>query len=235
VCSGGDGTFSECVNGLMQRPKETRPALGYLPAGTTNDCAASLKLSLNPAQAAKQAVFGAPFTMDVGKLNDRYFTYVAAFGAFTNVSYDTPQNLKNTLGQLAYVVNGALQIPNLKTHRVRAEYGETVVEGDYIFGMISNSESVAGVKGVTGSNVFLHDGVFELTLVKEPKNIADFGEILTALTTPDFKSDLVVTAKVSKLKLNFDRPVSFTLDGEYGGHYTDLIVKAKPHAVTIIK
>ena len=235
VCSGGDGTFSECINGLLELPKESRPGLGYLPTGTTNDCAASLKLSTNPIEAAKNAVFGKPFSMDVGKLNNRYFTYVAAFGAFTNVSYDTPQNLKNTLGQLAYVVNGAMQLPNLRTHHVRVTFDGQVVEDDFIYGMISNSESVAGIKGLTGKDVFLHDGVFELTLVKEPKKLSDYADILTALTTVGHQSPLVTTAKVSRLHLHFDEPMSFTLDGEYGGHYTDVTVHTIPRAVNIIK
>ena len=235
VCSGGDGTFSECINGLLELPKDARPMLGYLPAGTTNDCAASLKLSGNPIEAAKNAIFGTPFSMDVGKLNNRYFTYVAAFGAFTNVSYDTPQNLKNTLGQLAYVVNGAMQLPNLRTHHVRATFDNKVIEDDFIYGMISNSESVGGIRGLTGKDVFLHDGVFELTLVKEPKKLSDYADILTALTTTGYHSHLVTTAKVSRLHLQFDEPVSFTLDGEYGGHHSEVTVHTIPRAVNIVK
>ena len=165
VVSGGDGTFSEGVNGVMQIAKERRPALGYLPAGTVNDFANSLNISKNPIEAAKAIVNQNEVYCDFGVADDHYFSYVAAFGAFTEVSYTTPQNQKNVFGQLAYFLNGIQHLSMLQTYYLRGAYDDIAFEGDFIYGMLSNSYSVGGFKGFTGKDVSLNDGLLEMMLI----------------------------------------------------------------------
>ena len=221
--SGGDGTMSEAVNGLMHLPKEDRPLLGYIPAGTTNDYAATLGIPRNMKKAAEQLVQGNPFPCDIGRFQQSYFTYVAAFGAFTDVAYDTPQGQKNLLGHMAYILEGVKRLPSLRSYRVEIEHdGEMLEKGDYLFGMVSNASSVAGFKGVGGKSIELNDGLFEVLLIKRPANPIELQLTLTDLLRQDFESPRMVSFKAAQVKFIFSEPASWTLDGGVWRHaYAD--------------
>ncbi len=232
VCSGGDGTLEEVVSG-MQIGHFTRP-LGYIPAGSTNDYAHSLGIPKQMRNAARSIMEGSVFYCDLGKMNDSYFVYVAAFGAFVNVSYDTPQDMKNVFGHLAYLVRGAQSLPSLKSYHLHFESRECSGTGEFILGMITNSNSVGGFEGITGHDVTLNDGVFEVTLINMPPLLAvEWPGILAALMNGG-ENKYLTTFKTSKLELWFDSAVSWTRDGEYGGDHSHLVIENLPKALPII-
>lgn len=232
VCGGGDGTLDEVVSG-MQTGRFMRP-LGYIPAGSTNDYASSLGLPKKMSSAARAIMNGSVFSCDIGRMNDSYFVYVAAFGAFANVSYDTPQDMKNMLGHLAYIVRGAQSLPGLKSYHMHYESAESSGTGDFLFGMITNSNSVGGFEGITGPDVTLNDGVFEVTLILMPALLAvEWAPLLTALVNGTENKHLI-TFKTSRLELWFDQTVSWTRDGEYGGDHRHLVIENIPEALPII-
>lgn len=229
VCAGGDGTLNEVTLGIMKCKK--KPPCGYIPAGTTNDVANSLGLQRNPIKAAKTAIEGTIFPYDLGTLNEDYFIYVAGFGAFTDVSYATSQSTKNIFGRLAYFLEGVKRIPSLKSYRYKVEYEEQVIEDDFIFGMISNSNSVAGFKGLNSASVSLNDGLFEVTLIKMPHNPVDLQMIINALLLGDTSSKHIYSFHTNRLTLKSDELVPWTLDGEFGGNLKEAEVVNHKSAV----
>lgn len=232
ACSGGDGTLNEVTIGIMQCNK--RPPCGYIPAGTTNDCAISLGLSKNMLKAAETIVTGELFPYDLGTLNGNYFIYVAGFGAFTDVSYATSQSAKNIMGRMAYLLEGAKRLPNLKSYHYRVEYENQVLEDEFIFGMVSNSNSIGGFRGFKGKDVSLNDGLFEVTLIKPPHNPADLTGIINAILKEEATSSFLHTFHTNKLKMISDEFVPWTIDGEFGGNYTELNIVNHKHAITYI-
>ena len=231
VCCGGDGTLDETVSGLMKG--NIHVPLGYIPAGSTNDFAASLQLPKKMGKAAEVAVGGQDFPFDVGLFVDEYFIYVAAFGLFTEVSYQTSQELKNMIGHAAYILEGVKSIGNHPSYRMRVEYEGGCIEDDFIYGMITNSLSVGGIKGMTGDNVALNDGLFEVMLVKTPKNIVERNEIVAALTKLRPESDMIYTFKTKELQISPYQVIPWTLDGEFGGDRTQIHLKNLHRALTI--
>lgn len=225
VCVGGDGTLSETISGLMQCP--SRPALGYLPMGTANDCAATLGLSRNPVTAARTAAYGRTLDLDVGRFGDNgYFAYVAAFGAFTEVSYETPHEQKQALGHLAYVLWGMAALGRLTHRRVRVEYDGGVLEDDFIFGGVTNSTSLAGlVKLPDAADVELSDGLFEVVLVKNPAGPAQAGAVIMDVLASNLHGEYVTLLHSRKVRFIFDEPAPWTRDGEAGGKYGDLTLE----------
>ena len=213
ACIGGDGTLSEVIGGLMKIPNP--PPIGYIPMGTTNDVASTIGLPKNDTiGAARRIVEGTPHPFDVGGFGkDRYFAYIAAFGAFTEVSYATPQDQKRALGHLAYVLQGAQQLGKIEKLPVRVEYDDGVFEGELVYGSMSNSTSVAGIVRLRDEMVSLGDGMSELVLVQDPGTIDAYGEMITAVLTRSFDSKY--------LKV-IDRPVAWTRDGEDGGKHREL-------------
>ena len=234
ISSGGDGRLSEAVKGLMAIPEEKRPVLGYIPAGTTNDFATTLKLPKNPIKAAENIAKGNTFKCDAGGFNDDYFIYIAAFGAFTDVAYDTPQEMKNFLGHTAYIIEGIKRVPSLTSWHMKAEYDGKTVEGDYIYGMISNTLSVAGMKSLKKENVKLDDGLFEVVLIKMPQNPIDLQAILTGLVTQDLSSDMFCKFKASEVCFTSKVEVPWTLDGEFGGKIKRADIKNYNKAIEIV-
>ncbi len=232
VCSGGDGTLDEVVTGMMH-VQEKRP-IGYIPMGSTNDFANSLNLPKNILKAAEVAVSGRRFACDVGRFNDNSFIYVAAFGIFTEVSYQTNQELKNLLGHAAYILEGAKSLRDIEAYNMRVEYGDMSLEGDFIYGMVSNSISVGGFKQIAGKNVLLDDGVFEVTLIRHPKNPLELNEIVTSLVARVDESDLIYSFKTDKICFYTEKEVPWTLDGEYGGAHTQTEIRNCHQAVEII-
>ena len=214
VCIGGDGTFNEVISGLVRAGLKT--PVGYIPAGSTNDFAASLGLSRNVIQAAQDIVAGKPHPFDIGRFRDRYFTYVASFGAFTKTSYATSQSVKNTLGHLAYILGGIKELSSLRRYRVSMTLDDGSREqGDYIFGAVSNSTSVGGILSLDPEIVDMNDGLFELLLVKYPENAADLGNIVLAVTTQNYDAPSIVFRTARKLLVEADASMDWTLDGEF--------------------
>lgn len=218
VCSGGDGTLDEVVTGLMN--SGVRRTVGYIPAGSTNDFGNSLGIPKQMEQAAELIVNGEPYACDIGKFNEDYFVYVAAFGVFTDVSYQTNQDLKNVLGHAAYILEGMKRMGNWKSVFLRIESDGFTGEGEFVFGMITNSNSVGGFKGLPGRNIELNDGLFEVMLVRTPQNLIDWQEVITAVLTRDETSQNVVRFKAHRLTISSDEPVAWTRDGENGGEHT---------------
>lgn len=232
VCSGGDGTLDEAVTGMMQ--SEVRTPLGYIPAGSTNDFANSLEIPKDMIQAAKTAVLGMPFSCDVGEFNGDYFIYVAAFGIFTDVSYATSQELKNALGHVAYILEGAKRLYTIKTYHMRVEYDGNEIEGDFLLGMITNSTSVGGFKNMTGKDVKLDDGLFEVTLIHKPKNIIELNTIIASLTNLKDETDLIDSFRADSVKFYSEEEIPWTLDGEFGGDHKEVQIKDHCKAVDIM-
>lgn len=231
VCSGGDGTLNETVNGLMCL--EHPPMLGYIPAGTTNDFATSLGIPKQIEKAAAIAVSGRPVQVDVGRFNDRYFSYVAAFGAFTDVSYATPQEYKNVLGKLAYLLEGAQRLGSLKSWRLRLEYDGGVAEGDFLLGLVSNSSYVAGLPVGKVVDVSMTDGLMEVNLVRKAASITDLQKTVKSLLQGELDNELLFSVKTRRLRLVSEEPMPWTLDGEYGGTETVAHIENLPRALTI--
>lgn len=218
VCSGGDGTLHEVVTGLMEL--EQPPVVGYIPAGSTNDFSRNLHLPGDMVVAAHTAVSEETAVCDIGRFNGAPFVYVAAFGAFTDVSYDTPQQFKNLFGHLAYLLNGVTRLGAIRAQHMTVEYDGGTLEGDFIFGMMSNTRSVGGFKGIPVSDVQLDDGLFEVVLVHKPKNAMELQSILTSVVKGSpVEGGPLVGFHTSRLKVTAQGPVAWTLDGEYGGDH----------------
>ena len=236
VCAGGDGTLSETVAGLMTLTN--RPVLGYIPAGSTNDCARTLRLPKDLKKAAALAVSEAmPRPWDIGKLNDRSFVYVSAFGAFTEVSYDTPQELKNAFGHLAYVMAGIASIPSITPYRMKVRYNGKEIEDDFYYGMVCNSISVGGMKTPAQNPVVLDDGLFEVVLVKRPLGLSELTAALMSLIykNPVEAGSALLSFRTDKVEFISSKPIPWTLDGEYGGSHTTCLVENCCRAITVMQ
>ena len=233
VCSGGDGTLDEVVTGMIQCDSLT--PIGYIPAGSTNDFAQSLQIPTNMVKAAEVAVNGRPFPCDVGAFNDDTFIYVAAFGLFTDVSYQTNQRLKNIFGHAAYVMEGARRLYDIPSYYMEVEVnGETICD-EFIYGMISNSVSVGGVKNLVGKTVELDDGLFEVTLIRMPQNPLQLNEIMTNLVMPrDCDTPYIYTCKTDHIEIHSEDYVPWTLDGEFGGEHRDVRINNRCRRITFM-
>ena len=213
VCSGGDGTLNETVSGMLDAGEDI--PIGYIPSGSTNDFASSLKLSLNTVQAATDIVEGTPVPYDVGRFGDRYFAYVASFGAFTRVSYNTPQYVKNALGHTAYLLGGISELSQLRKLHIRIDLDDEIIEDDFLFGAISNSTSVGGVLTLDPSQVDMGDGLFEILLVRAPHSLAEIPECIAAVQNQKYNDCKMITfCSASRLKIFADETMAWTLDGE---------------------
>ena len=212
VCAGGDGTLNETITGVLRAGADC--PVGYIPCGSTNDFASTLKLSMDVVQAAKDIMMGAPVEYDVGRWGDRYFVYIASFGAFTRVSYTTPQNLKNALGHLAYVLSGIQELPQIRNIPMALELDGQVLDGEYLFGAVSNSTSVGGVFTLDASQVDLRDGKFEVILVRMPRDMAELTQCAAALQNHTYDCAAITFRSVSRLRVHQDPALLWTLDGE---------------------
>lgn len=233
VVAGGDGTLNEAISGMMRLPHKI--PLGYIPTGSTNDFATSIKLPKDLVRAAEIAVKGTPAYVDVGSFNRDNFIYVAAFGAFTDVSYSTPQDLKNIFGHTAYLIEGLKQFGHIMDSRhfiVERDTGR-IEEGDFIYGMITNSVSVGGFKRITGNDIVLDDGLFEVTMIKKPNNPLELQEIIGSLLVQK-KSKYILSFKTSRLKLTSTEKVKWVLDGEYKGNPKKVMIRNHRCAIKIM-
>lgn len=241
VCSGGDGTLDEVVTGMMQSGFKTR--IGYIPAGSTNDFAISLKIPATMKKAAEIAVNGKAFACDVGRFNSDVFVYIAAFGLFTEVSYGTSQEMKNMMGHMAYILEGVKHLQNVKPSRMKVTYvsensSTETIEDDFIFGMVTNSRSVGGFKSIAGNvmkgDIALDDGLFEVTLIKMPQNPLELNSILTAFAIQNVDTEYMYSFKSGRLAIESADEVAWTLDGEFGGNHKKVDLANERHAMEIM-
>ena len=233
VCCGGDGTFNETISGILESGVDI--PVGYIPAGSTNDFAASLHLPTNIMQAAKDVIDGEPVTYDVGKFGDRYFSYVASFGAFTKASYTTPQSIKNALGHTAYVLEGINELSQLRKEHVRFEIDGQVVEDDFLFGAISNSTSVGGILTLDPKQVDMADGKLEILLVRAPTNLLEISECIMAVQTQKYNCAMITFRSAEKIKVYADPLMPWTLDGEREEGHANVDVENVHHAIRLIQ
>lgn len=212
VCCGGDGTFNETVSGILKAGFDV--PVGYIPAGSTNDFAASMKIPTNVMKAAHQILEGEPVAYDVGKFGDRYFAYVASFGAFTRASYATPQNVKNALGHTAYVLEGITELSQIRKEHIRMEIDGKIVEDDFLFGAVSNSTSVGGILTLDPSLVDMGDGLLEILLVRAPRSILELHECIQAVQSQKYSCAMITFCSGHSMKIWADPDMPWTLDGE---------------------
>ena len=231
VCSGGDGTLDEVVTGIMEA--ESSVPIGYIPAGSTNDFANSLFMPKNMTKVAEMIMEEELYHCDIGRFNQKTFAYVAAFGLFTDVSYETDQDLKNVLGHVAYVLEGVKRLFDIKSYHMKVSSEEVQVEDDFIVGMITNSRSVGGFKNLTGKNVDMNDGFFEVTLIVHPKNPLQLQEIMTALVMAEDNTDMIYSFKTRQLTIETDEEVPWTLDGEFGGNHSYVEIENRHKALNL--
>ena len=231
VCSGGDGTLDEVVTGIME--VDSSVPIGYIPAGSTNDFANSLFMPKNMIRVAEMIMAEELYHCDIGRFNQKTFAYVAAFGLFTDVSYETDQDLKNVLGHVAYVLEGVKRLFDIKSYHMKVSSEEVQVEDDFIVGMITNSRSVGGFKNLTGKNVDMNDGFFEVTLIVHPKNPLQLQEIMTALVMAEDNTDMIYSFKTRQLTIETDEEVPWTLDGEFGGNHSYVDIENRHKALNL--
>jgi len=229
---GGDGTFNEVAAGVLEGGHKV--PLGYIASGSCNDFANSLNLPMGILAAARNIIGGTPKTLDLGSFNGRKFSYVASFGAFTQTSYSTPQNIKNALGHVAYVLEGATSIASIRPIHMKIEADGKIYEDDYVFGAISNSTSLAGILTINPDYVDMNDGLFEMLLVKSPKNIIDLTEIVHMLTMQDYDTDKLEFINAKEFKITTDGETPWSLDGEYQEPCEEIVIEALHNAVEIM-
>lgn len=232
AAAGGDGTLNEAVSGLMRL--DHPPVLGYLPGGTVNDVASTLRLPKNLLEAARTVVTGREARIDLGRFNDRWFAYVAAFGAFTSVSYATAQSDKRIWGRMAYLMRGVQALGEIRPVRVRVSTGERVVDDSVILGIVASTTSVGGFKAKPELGVSLNDGLSEVVLVREPRSLADLNTLASALVQQDFSGDGFHSFRTGQIDFEFEEEIPWTLDGEFGGSVTRARIENHREALRII-
>lgn len=231
VACGGDGTLNEVANGMVKHGIDV--PLGYIPVGTINDFATSHSIPKSVVPAIKSVVNGVPGYVDLGMLNDRVFAYVAAFGAFTETSYKTPQSLKNAFGKLAYLADGAMSISKIRPINARITANGMIYEGDFLFGMMANSYSVGGMKIVRG-DISLCDGLSEVMLVSDPGNISGIQNVIASILNPKIECEYVISFSTDRAEFEFGEEIPWTVDGDYGGSGRRFVTKTVKNAVRLV-
>ena len=234
VVCGGDGTLSEAVQGVVALPENERVTLGYIPCGSTNDFGASLEIPFEIPEAAKKIVSGSSISCDCGSFNGKPYLYVSAFGIFTDVSYETPQKMKNQFGHAAYIIEAIRRFKDYSYYHIKVESDEISIEDDFILGLVSNTTSIGGMKNRFEYEPLLNDGLFECILIKRPETPADYQAILSAIVTQDLDCPNIVKFTTRSVRFITSEPVKWTTDGEDGGSHTDLKINVIPNAYKII-
>ena len=242
VCAGGDGTFNEVARGLMEAKKSGQniPVVGYIPVGTVNDFATSLDIPKDIIDAVYVILTGKEKSVDIGSFSvgdegglHSYFTYVAAFGAFTEVSYETSQDVKNVIGKAAYFLEGVKSLQKIRPYHLKISYDGNEIEDDFIFGMVANSKSVGGFKGITGPEVYLDDGEFDAIFVKNPKTPLDLQNIINSFILMDMKTDNIYHFHSGSINIEAEENLQWTLDGEAGGSHQIVRIDNHKQALTV--
>jgi YegS/Rv2252/BmrU family lipid kinase len=213
VCVGGDGTLNEVITGIMKKNGDIE--VGYVPCGSTNDFARSLGIPTVVPRTVEGIITSEAAALDVGRFNDRYFSYIASFGAFTSTSYNTPQSMKNTLGHMAYILAAVGDISKIHRCHMKLSHDGEEYEDDFIFASVSNSTSVAGVVKLDRDIVDLTDGLFEVILARYPANPPEVSRIIHGLTSSNFSDPLFRFFKTAKISFDTEEDVPWSLDGEY--------------------
>ncbi len=232
ICSGGDGTFHEVVSGCMKSIRS--PLLCYIPSGTVNDFANTLRLSSDVKTTIQNLYHKQKFACDIGQFNQQYFSYVAAFGAFTNVSYTTSQQSKNIFGRAAYILEGFLSLSSITSYKMRIAYDQEILEDDFIFGAISNAKTIGGLAPYHIKHAELDDGLFEVMLIKSPQNPLDIQSIITALMKQEVHPHFMYFFKTAGLYITSSDKIAWTLDGEDGGKHKEVLITNKNKAITLL-
>ena len=233
VCCGGDGTLNETITGVLRSGVDI--PIGYIPAGTTNDFASSLNISTHVLEAAMDIVDGQPVPYDVGKFGDRYFSYVASFGAFTKASYLVPQNIKNALGHTAYVLGGISELSQIRKEHIRMEIDGQIVEDDFLFGAICNSTSIGGILTLDPKQVDMGDGLFEILLIRMPQSLAEISECIQALQSQEYNCAMLTFRSARKVKIYANPDMPWTLDGERENGHNEVTAENLPQAIRMIQ
>ncbi len=241
VCAGGDGTLDGTVTGLMMA--NSKIPLGYIPCGTTNDFAKSLGIPKDPVRAARRAVRYEPHAIDIGSLTSNtgttamtdYFVYIASFGAFTDVAYTTPQELKKTFGHTAYLMEALKSVMSLKSYNVTITANGETITGDYIYAMVCNSNSVAGFRPIAAKNVEFDDGLFEVVLISYPKTPLELQNIITSIVMNEDNTAYIKSFKTDKVTFQCSEPIAWDLDGEHGGNHTDVTIEVHKDGVQFVR
>ena len=233
VCCGGDGTFNETISGMLHAGVQI--PVGYIPAGSTNDFANSLKLSSSIMQAAEDIISGEPVAYDMGRFGQRYFSYVASFGAFTRASYSTPQSIKNAVGHVAYLLEGINELSAIKNEHVRMELDGHVIEDDFLFGAISNSTSLAGIVSLNPELVDMADGEFEIILIRAPRNLTEITECIAAVQSQKYSCAMITFRRAKKIRVFASSDMPWTLDGEREEGHAQVDAENLHHAIRLMK
>lgn len=233
VCCGGDGTLNETITGLMEAQADI--PIGYIPSGSTNDFAASLGLPTQPLQAAQEIVEGSPVRYDIGRFGQRYFSYVASFGAFTRTSYTTPQTIKNALGHTAYVLSGISEISQIRNEHIRMEIDGAVVEDDYLFGAICNSTSVGGIVSLSPKMVDMSDGLFEILMIRAPRSLMEIHECIQAVQNQTYDCAMMTFRTGSNIQIFANPDMPWTLDGEREEGHSVVSVQNLHNAIRLVQ
>lgn len=233
VCAGGDGTLNEVVAGCLKN--NIHPEIGYIPAGSTNDFANGLKLPMNPLKAMKNILIGEPQKIDIGMFNDRPFMYTASFGIFTKASYNTPRELKNSLGYMAYLLEGTKELADIKSYYLKIEAENKIIEGDFIFGGVCNSKQIGGgVVKFDDEMVDLNDGLLEIFMVRYPKTLPEFMQLILDLNTNNYNSPMIEFLSVNSAKITTNDEIDWTIDGEYQRGTKEIEIKNIHSGLTLI-
>lgn len=233
VCCGGDGTFNETVSGVLN--SQLTVPVGYIPAGSTNDFARSLSLETDFIKAAEQIVSGTAQDYDVGCFGQRFFTYVASFGAFTRASYATSQNMKNLFGHAAYLLEGIQELSQIKPIRMQLAADGHIFDEEFLFGAICNSTSLGGVLNLDPQQVDMADGKFEVLLVRPPKDLMELSKCVQSLQKHQYDSPMVSFFSASRVLVNADPNVPWSLDGERATAEGSLEICNLPRAIRLIR
>lgn len=232
VCCGGDGTLNETITGLLRCGAQT--PVGYIPAGTTNDFATSLKLSTNPLQAARDIVEGQPIAFDVGRFGNRYFSYVASFGAFTKASYQIPQDVKNALGHAAYVLGGISELSQIRKEHIWAELDGMELEDDFLFGAICNATSIGGILTLDPKQVDMGDGLFEVLLLRNPRNLEEIAECIQAVQSQKYDCEMLTFRSARHIRIRASADMPWSLDGEREDGHEQIEIENLHHAIRLV-
>lgn len=226
VCCGGDGTLNEVLSGLVA--EDIHIPVGYIPCGSTNDFAVSRGLSSDILSAAEAAASGQLKRYDVGRFGDFCFSYVAAFGAFSWLSYTTDQNMKNVLGHTAYLLDAVKDLSKVKPWHLKLSADGSVIEGDFLFGAICNSTSIAGTLALPAEQVDTCDGIFEVLLIREPKTLPDLEETIRGLLSQNYDVPNLEFFHASRIHIEAPADLEWTVDGEFADCHEQIDAEPLP-------
>ncbi|MBQ8148115.1 MAG: diacylglycerol kinase family lipid kinase [Lachnospiraceae bacterium] len=235
VCAGGDGTLDDVVTGYML--SKCSIPLGYIPAGSTNDFARSLGIPLETLPAVTNITSGHPFAIDIGSFNvNDYFIYIAAFGAFTEISYSTNQQFKNMFGYAAYIMSTAKSLNSVTTYQATIRYDDQEITDNFIYAMITNSLSVGGLRNVVlADNIKFDDGMFECLLIKTPTNPLELQAIINSLLLSEVNEKYMYCFKAKKIEISSEEEIPWVRDGEFGGNHKQVVIENHQKAIQIIR